>query len=390
MTDPYALLAVGGGPAGLAAVRAYREADGAGRVAIVTDEHRMPYSRPPLTKELLRGEGTEADLPIEQESWLTDQRVELIGGRAVALDADTRTVGLSGGRELEYECCLLATGAEPARPPIPGGDDPRVHVIRTLDHVRNLIERLVDGARVAVIGSGFIGCEVASSLRLRGHEVDLLSDETAPNVARLGDEVGGILRNWLTDDGVELHLGAPVERIDHVGGSATITAGASRISAEAVVLAAGVAPRTELAAQAGLELDDRAIPVDAAMRTRQERLLAAGDACKADNAKAGRSLRVEHWGDALTQGEIAGRSAAGQQARWESVPGFWSTIGRRTLKYAAWGDGHDDVQMRRGVDGAFTAWYLTGGTIVGVLTHEADADYETGSRLIAEEARWAS
>ena len=184
---------IGGGPAGLAAARAYRERRREGAVAIVADEHRMPYERPPLTKELLRGEIGFDQLAIEDEDWLTEQRVQLISGRAVTLDADERTVTLSGGRRLAYATCLLATGAEPTRLPIPGADHPRVRVVRTADHVRELLERLGDGARVTVIGSGFIGCEIAASLRMRGHPVELVSDEPAPNAARLGDEAAAII-----------------------------------------------------------------------------------------------------------------------------------------------------------------------------------------------------
>jgi 3-phenylpropionate/trans-cinnamate dioxygenase ferredoxin reductase component len=315
--------------------------------------------------------------------------VQLISGRAVTLDAGERMVELSGGRRLAYGTCLLATGAEPTRLPIPGADHPRVRVVRTVDHVRELLERLSDGARVTVIGSGFIGCEIAASLRIRGHPVALVSDETAPNAARLGDEPAAIIREWLRDDGVTLVLGTAVDRIEPGGDVATVVAGERRLEADVIVMAAGVSPRSELAAQAGLELDEGAVGVDASMRTRRDGLLAAGDVCKAHNRAAGRSLRVEHWGDALAQGEIAGATAAGEDGGWDSVPGFWSTIGARTLKYAAWGDGYDQTHLQRHHDGTFTAWYGADGRIVGVLTHGADEDYERGSERIAQGARWS-
>ncbi len=390
MTEPYGLLIVGGGPAGLAAARAYRETVGDGRVAIVTDEYRLPYSRPPLTKELLRGESSEQELPIENEAWLELHKVELIGGRVVALDHAERTASLSGGRELGYVHCVLATGAEPTRLPVPGSDHPRVHVLRTLDHLRELQARLHCAPRVTVIGSGFIGCEIAGSLRMRGHEVDLVSDEPAPNAARLGARPAEIIRGWLQSDGVRMHLGTPVDRLEAASACLTVVAGEHRIVADVVVMAVGVSPRSELAGVAGLELDDGAIPVDASMRTRQAGLLAAGDVCKAENLAAGRPLRVEHWGDALAQGEIAGRTAAGAGAAWDAVPGFWSTIGRRTLKYAAWGDGYEESRLERHGDGGFTAWYGSSGKLVGVLTHEADNDYDRGAARIAEGAPCSS
>src|SRR6201996_2999954 len=271
---------------------------------------------------------------------------------------------------------------------MPGGDRPWVHVVRTVVHVRELTARLDDGARVVVIGSGFIGCEIASSLRARGHGVELISDEPLPNSRRLGEPQARILADWLAQDGVRTHLGVSVERIARSDGVVAVTAGDERVSGEIVVMATGVAPRSELAAQAGLELDGGAIPVSAAMRSAQDGLLAAGDVCRADNLAAGRPLRVEHWGDALGQGAIAGQTAAGVDAGWDEVPGFWSTIGTRTLKYAAWGDGFDATRLRRDEDGAFTAWYGRHGQVAGVLTHQRDDDYEHGRELIAEGAPW--
>ncbi|HET7047161.1 MAG TPA: FAD-dependent oxidoreductase [Solirubrobacteraceae bacterium] len=390
MKERFSLLVIGGGPAGLSAARSYRQAGGQGPVAIVGDEHRMPYRRPPLTKELLRGDSTEEDLPIERESWLSEHEVSLVSGRAVALDADAHTVLLSGGRELKYRQCLLATGAEPTRLPVQGADDPAVRVLRTLDHLRELQRRLGRGESAVVIGSGFIGCEIAASLRMRGHRVALVSDETAPNVARLGDEAAAVLAGWLREQGVSLHLGTAVERIQRAGHEFEVIADGGSVRGDVLIMATGVAPRGELAAAAaGIELADGAIPVSADMRSARADVLAAGDVCRAQNLAAGRPLRVEHWGDALTQGEIAGATAAGKQAAWDEVPGFWSTIGSRTLKYAAWGDGYDQIRFESHPDGGFTVWYGREGQIVGVLTHETDEDYEQGAELIKRGAPWS-
>jgi len=389
MTAPISLLVIGGGPAGLAAARAFRDYVGDGDVAIVADELRMPYRRPPLTKELLRGEIDEAELPIEPEPWLAEHCVRLIGGRAVALDPDNRTVSLSGGRTLDYETCLLATGAEPARLPIPGADDPAVRVLRTLDHLRELNVRLRAEAPVIVVGSGFIGCEISASLRRRGHPVTLVSDESAPNEARLGADAATQIAGWLADDGTVLHLGQAVETVERSDGRLRVSAGDARFEAEVVIMAAGVGPRSELAAAAGISLDDGAIPVDAGMRTRAPGVLAAGDVCLAENPTAGRALRVEHWGEALAQGAVAGQTAAGREACWDEVPGFWSTIGSRTLKYAAWGDGFDELRYEPRGDG-FAVFYGREGKLVGVLTYDADDEYERGRDAVARGVPWSN
>jgi 3-phenylpropionate/trans-cinnamate dioxygenase ferredoxin reductase subunit len=388
VSDELAMLVVGGGPAGLAAVRGYRDAGGMGSVAIVCDEERMPYRRPPLTKELLRGELDEAELALEAEAWLAEQSVSLVSGRAVALDPTAHSVTLAGGRRLRYARCVLATGAEPRRLTVPGCDDPGVRVVRSLDHVRELVHRLRSAPNAIVIGSGFIGCEIAASLRRRGHAVTLVSDEPAPNERRLGPDAGAELAQWLTDEGVDLRLGVGVEAIRRVGDALEVIAAETTVRAAVVVMATGVAPRGELLAGEPEALSDGAVAVDDAMRTRLPDLLAAGDVARAFNAAAGRQLRVEHWGDALTQGEIAGATVAGKAASWDSVPGFWSTIGARVLKYAAWGDGHDEVLFERRAAGAFVARYEREGRLVGILAHDADEDYERGQDLIAEGASW--
>ena len=270
MIGEFELLVVGGGAAGLAATRGYRAAGGEGAVGLVSDEHRVPYNRPPLTKEFLRGESEEDELPIEEEGWLAEHCVSLVSGRAVTLDPDERSVVLSGGRELRYRKCVLATGAEPTRLPVAGADDPAVRVIRTLDHVRELTWRLRGGDPVVVIGSGFIGCEIAASLRRRGHSVTLVSDEEQPNFARLDVEPAERIHRWLDEEGVISHLGTPVDEIIRRSGSLEIVAGDVRAVAKIVVMAAGVAPRSELAGAAGLELRDGALPANSAMRTAKE------------------------------------------------------------------------------------------------------------------------
>jgi 3-phenylpropionate/trans-cinnamate dioxygenase ferredoxin reductase component len=387
VSDDFSLVIVGGGPAGFSTARSYREAGGTGAVAIVSGEGRMPYQRPPLTKELLRGESGEEELPLAQESWLREQQVTLISGHAMSIDPAARRLALAGGRRLSYASGVIATGAEPKRLPVPGADDPAVRVVRTIVDVRELLARLAQPDPLVVIGSGFIGCEIAASLRLRGHPVTLVSDEPAPNAVRLG-EAAGELRSWLQEAGVELLLGTEVEGIEAGADTVEVVAGAGRARGRLVIMATGVAPRSELAANAGVELADGAIPVDAGMRTAVPGLLAAGDVAKAYNEAAGRPLRVEHWGDALGQGEVAGRTAAGAPAEWSDVPGFWSTIGRRTLKYAAWGDGFDRQHLDRRPDGGFTAWYGKDGRLAGVLAHQADEDYERGQERIGQGTSW--
>jgi NADPH-dependent 2,4-dienoyl-CoA reductase/sulfur reductase-like enzyme len=217
----------------------------------------------------------------------------------------------------------------------------------------------------------------------------LVSQETLPQLERLGGECAARLVGWLTELGVQLVLGTGVQAV-HDGRAVELDSGA-RLAADAVVLGMGVSPDSALARDAGLRVDDGAIVVDQAMRcidaggqpVSAGRVLAAGDVALAHNAAAGRALRVEHWGDALGQGAVAGAALAGDEARWSDVPGFWSEVGDHTIKYAAWGDGFDEAHLVDYGEESFTIWYGTDGVTVGVLTHGCDEDYERGREAVA-------
>ena len=240
------LVIVGGGAAGLAAARGYRDAGGDGEVVMLAGEPRPPYRRPPLTKEYLRGELDAAELPLEAPEWFAQNRVRIETGTwAVKLDPGARTVTTEEQGELSYDRCVLATGARPKRPGLPGADDPAVHTVRRVED-SDCLRQFGPGDWVVVVGSGFIGCEAAASLAMRGVEVELVTDERQPQAARLGDEVGARIAGWLTEDGVTLRLGRPVAEIEP-GGRALSLEGGQRIEASAVVLALGISPTSSWA-----------------------------------------------------------------------------------------------------------------------------------------------
>jgi 3-phenylpropionate/trans-cinnamate dioxygenase ferredoxin reductase subunit len=386
MSDESRILIVGGGPAAQAAASAYREAGGAGPLTILAAEHELPYERPPLTKDYLRGETRRDELAIEPAKWYFDRDIDLRRGVEVtALDLDAGRATTAAGEVHGFDRVLLATGARPTVPPVPGADGPGVHYIRTVVDSSQLAGH--SGEDVLVVGSGFIGCEAAASLALRGTEVTMATLEPGPQAERLGEEVSGRIRGWLEDCGVTLEPEATLSEI--------VTTDSVRVRFEdgrerrvgAVLLAIGVDRNDELAVAAGVEVDD-GVPVDAAMVSADERLLAAGDVAVARNATAERSLRVEHWGEALNMGAVAGTTLAGGGAVWRAVPGFWSTIGEHTLKYAGWGGGFDEVRFEAGEDGAFVARYGRDGEIVGIVAHEDDEAYEEGRAKIEERAAW--
>lgn len=378
------ILIVGGGPAGLSTARAYREAGGDGEVVILAAENHAPYRRPPLTKEFLRGEIPREDLPIEAESWFDENGVELRrSSQATALDVSRKVVSLRNGEEVSYDSCVLATGSEPIRIPVPGGDDPGILTMRTVENSTELQRRVGESDRAVVIGSGFIGCEAAASLSMRGAKVTLVSMEELPQIQRLGEDAGERIKSWLEEYGVDLRLGASVVGIEHSGNTYEVhIEDGDSVSGETVLFGTGVKPRTDLARKAGLEVERGGIVCDSSMRTSEPGVFAVGDISFAFNDAANRRLHVEHWGEALNMGRVAGAVLAGRDVVWDVAPGFWSTIGDRTLKYVAWGDGYEEHRFVDHGGGAFTVWYGTDSVCAGVLTHDNDEDYENGRELI--------
>ena len=381
------IVIVGGGPAGLSVARAYREIGGRGRLILLTAEPYSPYRRPPLTKEYLRGEIVRDELPIENPHWYEETGVELqTTTLVVKLDRDRGVVETENGEEVPYDACVLATGSEPIRIPIPGAEDPEVLVMRTIENSERLQSRASEGSRAIVVGSGFIGCEAAASLSLRGVEVTLVSQEEGPQRERLGEDASRRLQGWLEGYGVDLLMGTDVESIERKDeGFEVAVAGGDTVSGQTVLLAAGVRPRTQLAEEAGLEMERGGIVTDSSMRTSAPGILAVGDIAFAMNEAAGSRQKVEHWGDALEHGRVAGTVLAGGEAVWKEAPGFWSTIGDKTLKYWAWSGGWDEARFveKDGSEGeAFAVWYGREGVTVGVLAHNTDEEYEEGRELI--------
>ncbi|MFN8218476.1 MAG: FAD-dependent oxidoreductase [Solirubrobacterales bacterium] len=387
MADAPGILIVGGGPAAQAAASSYREAGGEGRVRILSRERELPYERPPLTKDYLRGESGRADLSLADREWYRARGIEVeLGAEVTELDLGAGAAGDGEGRIWCFDRLLLATGAHPLVPDLPGADGAGVRTVRTIADSEQL--RDLAGVPVLIVGSGFIGCEAAASLAMLGAEVRMASAERVPQLERLGEEVAARIAAWLGEQGVDLLAGATLTEVATDAGRPLARFEDGREQAAAVVLALGIEREDGLAAAAGVEIDDGVL-VDAAMVSSDPRLLAAGDVAAAGNAAAGRRLRVEHWGEALAMGEVAGRSMAGVAASWDQVPGFWSTIGARTLKYAGWGDGWEEVSFRERPDGSFVARYGRDGELVGVLAHEDDAAYEEGKAAIEARAPWS-
>lgn len=384
MSDRTTFVIVGGGLAGAKAAETLRAEGFDGRLVLVGAEAELPYERPPLSKGYLAGETALAEARVHDRSFYDEHDIELVTGRAAtALDTAAREVGLAGGARLGYDRLLIATGALPRRPPIEGADRDGVLVLRTIadaDALRQVIERQ---GRLAVIGAGWIGCEVAATARSRGAEVTLIARAETPLQHVLGRRIGEFFADLHRAHGVELMTRAHVTRIEP--GPRVVLAGGGVVDADAVVLGVGVAPATALAEAGGLRVDGGVV-TDERLRTSASGVFAAGDVASAYNPRYDRHVRVEHWANAAEQGAAAARSMLDRGGAYATVPFFFSDQYDLGMEYFGLHDPDDRLVIRGSTDaGSFQAFWIGGDGRVGAGMHanDWDASAEIGRQVEA-------
>ena len=360
---------VGAGLAGAKAAQELRERGFDGNIAVIGSEPERPYERPPLSKELLRGESERSKVFVHEDGFYEDQDIELIGARRVcAVDVRSAAVWLDDGRTLDYDKLLLTTGAEPRRLQIPGAELEGVHYLRTLEDCDSLRERIDQGGRLAVVGAGWIGSEVAASARQKGLEVTLIDPLALPNERIFGSEVGAFYRDVHAQHGVTLALGEGVEAFEGDGRvSGVRTSGERVIECDFAVVGIGVAPRVDLARAAGLAIVN-GIVVDERLRTSAPDVFAAGDVANAWHPLYGRQIRVEHWANALNQGPAAARSMLGDPVTYDRVPYFFSDQYDVGMEYSGYASQWDQVVIRGDREAAeFIAFWLKDDRVLAAM-----------------------
>jgi NADPH-dependent 2,4-dienoyl-CoA reductase/sulfur reductase-like enzyme/nitrite reductase/ring-hydroxylating ferredoxin subunit len=341
---PERIVIVGGGAAGFAAAEMLRREGFGGNLTLVSADNEPPYDRPNCSKDYLAGSAPEDWLPLKPSDFYKEHSIDLqLGGEVTAIDAEPRQVALADGRKIGFDKLLLATGAEPVRLPIPGADQPHVHVLRSLSDSRAIIADATTARHAVVIGASFIGLEVAAALRTRNLDVHVVAPERRPLERILGPEFGDFVRALHEEHGVVFHLEDTVIAIE--GGHATLKSGAT-LPSDVVVVGVGVRPRLQLAERAGAKLD-RGVAVNDYLETSIAGIYAAGDIARWPDPHTGEKLRIEHWVVAERQGQTVAKNMLGQQQRFSEVPFFWSQHYDVSINYV----GHAEKWDRVEVDG---------------------------------------
>jgi 3-phenylpropionate/trans-cinnamate dioxygenase ferredoxin reductase subunit len=361
-----------------------REEGFEGRLVLVGEETHLPYERPPLSKEYLRGEVAFENALVRPPDFYTEREIETrLGARAVRVDPAERIVELRGGERLAYDKLLLTTGARNRRPAIPGLDLEGVYDLRSVDDANRIRTEALPGRKAVVVGMGFIGSEVAASLRQLGVEVAVVAPGSVPLQRVLGEEVGGVLAGIHREHDVELHFGDSVEAFEGSGRVERVaTTSGLRIMCDFAVVGVGVEPAAELAAGAGIEVDN-GIVVDQYCRTNLEGIYAAGDVANHYHPIFERRIRVEHWDNALKHGPAAARNMLGKDESYEEIHWFWSDQYDTNLQYAGFHTSWDDLVVRGSLEERnFVAFYCTKGRVLAAVAVNRGKDLRRTIPLI--------
>lgn len=388
VTTVQSVVIVGAGLAGASAAAELRKSGFDGEITLLGAEQHRPYERPGLSKGYLQGQMPRGELDFRSARFYEDKHIDLrLSTTATAIDRATQTVVTADGARVRYDRLLLATGAEARHLNIPGSYLPGVHYLRTIEDADAIMLGAARGCRVAVIGGGWIGAEVAASLRRLANPVAMIAPGQVPLERVLGTEIGSLFLELHREHGVDLRMG---QRATAFLGRGPVEAVATRdgtlIEAGLVVVGVGARPRIDLAVAAGLEVDDGVV-VDEFQRSSDPAIFAAGDVASAWHPLLRKRLRVEHWDNARAQGRAAARNILEHKEAYDRIPYFYSDQFDLSMEYVGYAPRWDRIVYRGDPAGrAFIAFWLTDGAVRAAMSVGISGAIEPLRALIASGA----
>ena len=386
MSDP-GIVVIGAGQAGGWAARTLRDEGFEGSVVVIGDEPYPPYERPPLSKDVLLGKEPAESSYLWPQGTFDELGIELrTGVEATAIDREAGTVALSDGGSIAYGKLLIATGGRVRKLPIAGAELDGVHYLRGIDDSAAIRADLGEGARLVVIGGGWIGLEVAAAARMLGAEVTVVEALDMLCARALTPDMAAFLLDVHRGRGVDVRLGATIEALTGEGRvNGARLSGGEVLPATAVVIGIGIVPNVELAEAAGLAVDN-GIAVDALCRTSDPDIFAAGDVTNHPNDLLGRSIRLESWENAQNQGIAAAKAMLGGETPYREIPWFWSDQYDVNIQLVGLpADFEETVTRGERADGSFVEFYMKGGRIDGAASINNPRDIRFAKRLMQAE-----
>ena len=365
MTENPGIVVIGGGLTAAKAVETLREEGFDGAITLIGEESERPYERPPLSKDYLQGKSTSDELYVHAEGWYGEHDVDArFGDAAVSIGRDGRTVTLASGDRVVYDQLLLATGSRPNILRIPGADLAGVFSLRRIGDSDQIRAAFTEAEKLVVIGAGWIGLETAAAARAAGLEVTVLEYAPLPLQRVLGDELAQYFAELHRRNGVDLRTSVSVTSIEGTDGRVSaVRVGDESLPADLVIVGVGISPNAEIASAAGLAVDN-GVTVDERLRTSDPTIFAAGDVANARNTALGANIRVEHWDNAIRQGQLAAKSMLGEAVSYDWQPYFYTDQFDLGMEYVGFASAGDDVVIRGDkASGEFIAFWLSDGVL---------------------------